>query len=215
MKTKIILADDHTLVREGLSALIERKAPDLEIIAQASDGRALLAAAQATPADIYVLDVAMPGLNGLETAERLLKRQKNANIILLSMHDHRGFVERAVALGIRGYVLKEQAVDQIIQAIREVAAGHRFFSPRIEKFAGGSRSEKAPNMNQSGSALTLREREILQLIGEGLSNIDIAARLGRSANTVHVHRTRIMQKLELHNQVDLVRFALKEGFTQL
>lgn len=215
MKTKIIIADDHALVREGLTALIERKAPDIEIIAEAADGRVFLQTARETPADVYILDVAMPGMNGLETAERLLKRQKKARIILLSMHDHQGFVERAVAMGVRGYVLKEQAVDQIIQAIRDVAAGTCFFSPKIAKYASNCLPGKSLLAPLANVRLTLREREVLQLIAEGHNNNDIANRLGRSANTIHVHRTRIMQKLEIHNQVDLVRYALKEGFTQL
>ena len=217
MSIEVILADDHAVVRDGIKAVVERKGQDIKIVGEASNGKEVLEMAKSKPADVYVLDVAMPILNGIETTERLRKIDKNCKIIILSVHDDRSFVEKALKYGAHGYILKESATEEIIQAIREVYTDKYFLSPKISKFIVdgylGKRYHYEPNKNVID--LTKREREILQLIAEGFTNKEIATQLKLSLNTVHVHRNNLMKKLGIHRQADLVRYALKEGITHL
>jgi DNA-binding NarL/FixJ family response regulator len=214
---RVMLADDHAVVRNGIRAMVEKKTEDISIDGEAADGKEVLRLSRAHPADVYILDIAMPGLNGLETAERLLRKNRNSRIILLSMYDTHAFVEKALNTGVMGYLLKESAADDILFAIREVHAGRYFLSPKIAKyvvrgFIGGKRvkSDKIP-----GVRLTPCEREVLQLAAEGNSNKEIAAKLDRAVNTVHVHRNNLMHKLDIHSQTQLVRYAIKEGLSHL
>jgi DNA-binding NarL/FixJ family response regulator len=217
MKIKVILADDHMVVREGLKAILESDPGGIEVMAEASNGSELLHLAKRMAADVYIIDIAMPVLNGLEGAKRLLKKNKNCKIIILSMYDNRSMVEEAMKLGVMGYVLKESAPEEIITAIREVSQGRYFLSPKISKYVVqgflGRRQQRPTGKNLI--RLTPREKEVLQLISEGFSNKAVAQKLRRSVNTVHVHRNRIMQKLDIHNQAGLVRYALKEGISHL
>jgi len=214
---RIILADDHAVVRDGIRAIVEKRAQDISVIGEAADGREVLRLAKETPADIYILDVAMPELNGLETAERLLRMNRKNRIILLSMYDNRAFVEQAINTGVKSYILKESAADDILHAIREVHEGRHYLSPKVSKYADiGVHGRKKPGIAKfDGRRLTSREREVLQLISEGCCNKEIAVKLNRSVNTIHVHRNNLMQKLDLHSQAELVRYALKEGLSQL
>ncbi|MFH0919670.1 MAG: response regulator transcription factor [Fibrobacterota bacterium] len=214
MEIKVILADDHAVVRHGIRAIVEKTARDIVIAGEAANGKEVLRLARRICADVFVLDISMPVLNGLETAERLLKIDKRARIIFLSMYDNRTFIEQALHLGVKSYLLKESATEEIVAAIRSVFSGTRYFSPKILKHvvvAPGRVPEKQLRLVR----LTPREREVLQLISEGHSTKEIAARLNRSANTVHVHRNSIMQKLDIHNQAELVRYSLKSGISQL
>jgi DNA-binding NarL/FixJ family response regulator len=217
MQIKVILADDHMVVREGIKAIVEGMAKDIAVIGEASNGNEVLKLAKQCPADIYVLDIAMPILNGMETAERLLRMDKKSRIILLSMYDNKTFVEQALKIGVKSYILKESATDEIIQAIREVYSGRYYLSPKISKYVvHGFLGKRHKREKEKGLVdLTHREKEVLQLISEGFSNKEIASRLKRSLNTIHVHRNRIMQKLDIHNQAELVRYALKEGISHL
>ncbi len=214
MSIKVILADDHPIVRDGLRAVIEKKAGDIVIIGEAADGNEALKIAKNNPADIYIFDISMPVLNGIETTERLIKREPKSKVIILSMHDDRSFIERALKAGAKGYILKETATDEIVFAIREVYHGRFFLSPKISTFIIEDYLDKSPDPH-SAYELTPREREILQLIAEGSSNKEIAERLFLSLHTIHVHRNNIMKKLRIHKQTDLVRYALREGLIQL
>jgi len=207
---KVILADDHRVVLEGIKAVLEQTAKDIRVVGTALDGNQVLELARRAPADVYVLDVAMPALNGLETAERLLREDPRAKIIMLSMYDDRPTVEKALRLGVKGYLVKESATEEIAQALRAVWRGELFLSPSIADF-----EPRAAPRRPAGESLTSKEREIIQLIAEGLGNKQIARRLGISDNTVHVHRHNIALKLDIHKQTELVRYAIKAGIVRL
>lgn len=217
MSIKIILADDHPIVRDGLRFIIEKKGGDIKIIGEASNGNEVLEMARKNYADVYVLDISMPILNGIDTTDRLLKMNPKSKIIILSIHDSRIFVEKALKTGAKGYLLKESATEEVIHAIREVYMGRYFLSPSISKFVVhgflGNMQDYKRDSNKGN--LTKREREILQLIAEGFTNKEIAGKISLSLHTVHVHRNNIMRKLEIHKQADLIRYALKEGISEL
>ena len=217
MNIRIIMADDHAIVREGIRNIIDRKAKDIAIIGEASNGREVLTLAKNNPPDVYVLDIAMPILNGLETIDRLIKMNPNNKIVILSMHDERNLVEKAFRYGSKGYVLKESIAEELIDAIREVYMDRYYLSPKISKFIIqgflGKRSDQV--QDKSVRNLTRREREIIQLIAEGFTSKEIAKALNISLNTAHIHKNNIMQKLDIHKQADLIRYALKEGFSSL
>ncbi|TES94450.1 MAG: response regulator transcription factor [Candidatus Cloacimonadota bacterium] len=217
MIIRVILADDHPVVRDGIKSIVDRRGTNIEIIGEVSNGKELLEMAKENPADVYVIDITMPILNGLETTKRLIKMEPRSKVIILSIHDSRIFVEKALESGAKGYVLKEDTTEDVIHAIQEVYSGRFFLSPGVSKFVvhgflgkihGYKRYKKIVN-------ITKREREILQLIAEGFTNKEIASKLKRSLNTVHVHRNNIMQKLDIHKQADLIRFAIKEGISKL
>ena len=212
MPIKVMIADDHAIVREGIRALLAKRLEEIVITGEASDGKALLELARKNPADVYVLDIAMPGLNGLETAARLLRLDRNARVIFLSMYNDRPTVQRALETGARGYLLKENTAEDISKAIRAVYGGGYFLSAPLSGFML-DRAHAAPGQSLRGEAsarLTPKEREIIQLIAEGLADKEISRRLKISSNTVHAHRNNIARKLDIHKQTDLVRYAIKE-----
>jgi len=217
MPIRVIIADDHAIVLEGLRALLEKKSGDIIISGEASDGKKLLELAQKTPADVYVLDIAMPLLNGMETAARLLRLDKNAKIIFLSMYGDKPTVEKALGAGARGYLLKENAADDIVKAVKEVYRGGYYLSSSLSGFIAASMLNRARNTFKPGKheRLTSKEIEIVQLIAEGMPNKQIARELKISANTVHAHRNNIARKLDIHKQTDLVRYAIKEKIVKL
>lgn len=217
MSIKVILADDHPVVRDGIKFIINRKGTDIAIIGEASNGSEVLDMAKEDPADVYVLDISMPILNGIETTERLIKLEPQSKVIILSIHDSRIFVEKALKSGARGYILKESVTEEVINAISEVYRGRFFLSPGVSKFVvqGFLGKKHGYKKYQKIVSLTRREREILQLIAEGFTNKETARKLNLSLNTVHVHRKNIMEKLDIHKQADLIRYALKEGISNL
>ena len=217
MAIKVILADDHEVVRAGIKAVIERKGNDIIIIGEASNGAEVLILAKSNPADVYVLDIAMPLLNGIETIERLKKIDATCKILILSMYDDRTLVERALKNGANGYLLKETATDEIIHAIQEVYLDRYFLSPNISKYLveGFLEKQNISKQYHTINNLTSREREILQLIAEGFNSKEMSKKLNLSLNTIHVHRHNIMQRLNIHKQADLIRYALKEGISYL
>jgi DNA-binding NarL/FixJ family response regulator len=208
---KVIIADDHAMVREGLRAVLARSS-DISLVGEACGGEEFLRLAEAVPADVYVLDMAMPGLNGIEAAVRLRKVRPKARLIFLTMHSEGALVERAFKAGAKGYVLKESAGEDIARAIRAVHQGGHYVASGISGFlvSGliGGKKRKAAGGWQS---LTNREKEVITLIVEGLSDKTIAGRLNVSLNTVHSHRTKAMRKLGAHKQTELVRLALSQG----
>lgn len=214
---RVVVADDHPVVRDGLRLTVEREAPDIDVTAEAGDGRSVLEFARTGCADVYILDITMPDLNGLETARRLLKMDAGVRVIILSLHATRAFVEEALQIGARGYLLKESATTDVIDAVRAVHAGDFFLSPGVSHFVvdGFLKKRRSSRRGERTPGLTSREREVLQLIAEGLASKEIAARLGLSVNTVRVHRTNLMAKLALHKETDLVRYAVKAGIAKL
>lgn len=217
MSIKVILADDHAVVRDGVKAVIERKGKDIKIIGEAASGKDVLMMAKRSPADVYVLDISMPELNGIETTDRLKKLNPENKIIILSMHDGLAYVEKALQAGAEGYILKKGATEEVIYAIREVYKGERYLSPRVAKYViqGFLENKRDANSDKPFSRLTRREREVLQLIAEGLSTKEIARNLDISTNTAHVHSNNIMQKINIHNRTELAHYALKEGVIYL
>jgi DNA-binding NarL/FixJ family response regulator len=217
MSIRVVLADGHPIVRAGLRAVIEKSKEDIAIVDEAVNGKDVLKIAEKSPVDVYLLDVEMPHLNGIETAERLLKKDPKTKIIILSIHDSRVFVQRALRCGVKGYILKESATEEVIQAIKEVFRGRFFLSPGISNYIvdGFLGKVGARNDKGAGSGLTKREREVLQLIGEGCTNKEIAQKLNLYLNTVQVHRRNLMQKLNIHRQADLIRYTIKEGISKL
>lgn len=217
MPIRVMLADDHALVLEGIKAVLEKKAGGMIVSCEVPDGKKLLEAARKRPADVYVLDIAMPLLNGIETAARLLRQDKKAKIIFLSMYNDRSTVEKAFKTGARGYLLKENAADEIVKAVQEVYRGGYYVSAPLsdlvaERMRGGARNRP---QTESRDRLTSKEKEIVQLIAEGLPNKQIARELKISANTVHAHRNNIARKLDIHKQTDIVRYAIKEKIARL
>ena len=221
MRIKVLVADDHPVVRDGLRATVQMSQTqdhdDIEVVAEASNGHEVLEIAETTPIDVFILDIKMPLLNGIETASRLVRMKPSSKIIILSTHDSRFFVEKALKAGARGYILKESSTDEILKAIREVHSGKVFLSPAVTQYIVDGFIKKAHPGEKGPTLVTLttREKEILQLLAEGYASRDIAERLFLSLNTVRVHKKNIMQKLDVHSQVDLVRYAIKEGISKL
>jgi DNA-binding NarL/FixJ family response regulator len=206
---RVILADDHTLVRAGIRALLE-KLPDVEVIGEAGDGREVLNLVKAQPPDVVLMDIAMPGLNGLEAAERLARDYPDVRIIMLSMHDNEEYVLRALKAGVAGYLLKKSATAELETALRQVLRGEIYFSREIKltkKFPLHGITGRKSALEQ----LTGRQREVLQLIAEGQNTKGIGDILKVSPKTVEYHRTKLMSGLNLHDIPGLVRFALRVG----
>lgn len=216
MPIRIILADDHSIVREGLKAVLKTTATDILVVGEASDGNQALRMAQKTPADIYVFDITMPGLNGIEAMSRLLHRDKNAKIIILSMHADNPTITKAFQAGAWGYLIKESAAEDIVRALRTVHRGQYYLSPSVHNVEMTDMiNASSNNLKMLNTGLTSKEREIIQRISEGSGNKQIAYNLGISLNTVKVHRHNIALKLDIHKQTDLVRYAIKEGLVRV
>ena len=217
--TRIIVADDHPVVRDGLRLMIERQADDIALVGECGDGNELLELADKCAADVYIVDITMPGMNGLEATRRLIKKKPGANVIILSLHSSRGLDDEALESGARGYLLKENATQDVIAAVREVSQGHVFLSPKISHYVVDRYLGEATPVGRADARaprrLSPRETEILQLIAEGLSTKNIAQRLGLAVNTVRVHRSNLMSKLDIHKETELVRYAVKEGIAKL
>jgi DNA-binding NarL/FixJ family response regulator len=218
MSIRVVIADDHPVVRDGLRLTIERSGRDIVVAAEASNGMEVLKMARTRPADVYILDITMPNMNGIETTRELLKRSPAAKIIVLSLHDTKGMVEEALAAGARGYLTKELATRTVVEAVIEVHAGRYFLCPRIAHFIveAGLMGKKFSRERRAGHvALTGQQRKVLQLAAEGHSNKEIAAMLDLSVNTVHTHRNGVMAKLNIHKQADLILYAIRAGIAKL
>ncbi len=209
-KIKVLLADDHALVRAGLVKLLESM-PDIEVLGEASDGLQLLELAHALHPDLVLMDIAMPGLNGLETTARLLKAAPNTKVIILSMHQDEQYVRHALRVGTSGYLLKDSAPTELSLAIHAVARGDTYLSPAISRGVVSDYVTRLRNDDENQIALTPRQREVLQLIAEGKSTKEIAQRLDLSVKTVDTHRTLLMKQLDIHEVAGLVRYAMRAG----
>jgi DNA-binding NarL/FixJ family response regulator len=212
MKTKIFLADDHQILRDGLRLLLESQ-PDFKIVGEAEHGRAALEAIRASLPDVVVLDIAMPELNGIEVARRLSDELPEIKIIILSVYSDLEHIYRALQAGAQGYVLKESAGSELVDAVRTVLRGERVFSPKIDLSALETYLNKRPA--NPLELLSAREREVLQLTVEGYSSAVIAEKLGLSPKTVETYRSRLMTKLGVGDITELVRFAIRHQLTSL
>lgn len=215
MKRKIVLADDHAIVRNGVRAVLETLGKDLEIVAEVSNGKDLVEYAQQHEADVYVVDISMPVLNGIEAVERMVKQKPDTKVVMLSMYDDRVSVEKSLKAGAKGYIVKVSAADEIVDAVEEVAAGRFYLCSKVSKYIVQGFLGKTASRKRDATGLTPKEKEVLQLIAEGYSSKQIAKTFNLSLNTIHVHRNNIMKKLGIHKQAELVRYAIKEGIAQL
>jgi DNA-binding NarL/FixJ family response regulator len=206
----VLLADDHALVRDGLRAVLARE-PDIQVVAEAADGREALAAAETADPEVAVLDLSMPLLNGLDVARRLVGRDRGPRTILITMHAEDQYVLDALRAGVRGYVLKKQAAADLVRAIREVAGGRVYLSPGVGAAVADAIRTGGP---APAERLTAREREVLQLVAEGKTTKEIATILNVSVKTADSHRTRLMQKLDIHDIAGLTRCAIRLGLIQ-
>ena len=210
-KIAIILADDHHIVRQGVKALLENE-DDFEVVGEASDGMTVLTITGRLKPDILVLDLMMPGLNGLEVTRRMPKVSPATGIIILSMYMNEPYVIEALRNGAYGYILKESNITDLIRAIREVAAGRHYLSPPLSERAIEAYLEKTKGASLDlYDTLTTREKEVFQLAVEGSGNAEIAARLFISTRTAETHKANMMRKLSLHTQTDLIKYAVKRG----
>ena len=210
-RIRIVLADDHQIVRQGVKSLLESQA-DLEVVGEAGDGISVLTILGRVKPDILVLDLMMPGLNGLEVTRRVSKVSPQTKVIVLSMYMNEPYVIEALRNGAYGYILKESNIADLVRAIREVAAGHHYLSPPLSERAIEAYVEKTKGASLDlYDTLTTREKEVFQLAVEGNGNVEIAGRLFISARTAETHRANLMRKLGLHTQTDLIKYALKKG----
>jgi DNA-binding NarL/FixJ family response regulator len=211
-KLRLLVADDHTLVRQGFRKILEDR-EDWEVVAEASDGRDAVRQALATQPDVAILDIGMPGLNGIEAARQMVRRQQELRVLILSMHTDEAYIIQALKAGAHGYLLKDSADADLIRGVEAVAAGKSFFSPSVAKVM---LDDYVRHLAEKGivdrfDSLSEREREIFQLIAEGHSNKSIADLLFVSPATVETHRAHILQKLDVHNTAELVLYAVRRG----
>jgi DNA-binding NarL/FixJ family response regulator len=212
---RIVLADDHDVVRAGIRGIIERHA-GMEIVGEAADGRTAVETARQARPHIVVMDIAMPELNGLEATRQIVAADVGSKVIILSMHSSRQFVGEALKAGASGYLLKNNAMHELPPAIGVVAAGNVYLSPTIADVVVGDYIRHVPSASQLAfSALSQREREVLQLLAEGKTSKEIARALKLGAKTVDSHRAQIMNKLGLRSVAELTKFAIREGLTPL
>jgi two-component system, NarL family, response regulator NreC len=206
MALRILLADDHQIVRQGVRVLLEREG--FEVVAEARDGREAVQLAQHTRPDVAVLDLTMPQLNGLDAGREILRHGYSPYFILLTMHTEAHQVASALRSGVRGYVLKTQATEDLIRAIEDVVRGKVFLSPSISNVVvdGYLSGEKAPD-----DPLAPRERQVLQLVAEGRTSKEIAGVIGVSVKTAESYRAHVMEKLDIHDTAGLVRYAIRRG----
>jgi two-component system response regulator NreC len=208
---KIILADDHHVVRKGLKALLSSES-DFEVIGEAGDGLETVKIVEELQPDVLILDLMMAGINGLEVTRQLSKKCPETGIVILSMHSNEAYVLESLRCGAKAFILKESPPEELIGAIRFVAAGKRFLSAPLSERAIDAYTQKTEvKALDPYDQLTTREREILQLIVQGSSNAEIASRLYISPRTVETHRTNLMRKLDLHNHSQLIQFAIQHG----
>jgi len=207
---RLVLADDHLVLRQALKALLERRG--IEVVAEAADGRGAIEAVTKHSPDVVVLDVLMPGLNGVDAAREIARTSPACPIILLSGVNDTRFVTEALKVGVRGFVQKSQGCDDLVQAIEEVREGRLYVSPGASQAIVDACAAAEGGDGGGGPSLTPRERQVLQLVGEGRSTKQIAEALHISVKTAEFHRGRLMKKLNVHDTANLVRYAIREGW---
>lgn len=208
---RVLLADDHSIVRRGMRSLLESD-PSIEVVAEASDGLEAVRMCEEQHPDVVILDIAMPKLNGIEVAARSQKMQPAPRAIMLSMHIDESYIMRSIHAGARAYLLKDATDEDLLPAIRAVAAGKSFFSPAVTRILVDEHVQQMQErgLTDSYHLLTDREKEVLQLLAEGRSNKEVASQLDVSLSTVETHRANLMQKLNLHSTADIVLYAVRK-----
>ena len=209
MGISVLLADDHILVRQGLRSLLDRER--IQVVAEASDGQEVISLAQTHHPEIAVIDISMPTLNGIDAARELARSCPKTKVILLTQHEEEEYLHEALVSGVRGYVLKNQVVNDLVYAIHQVSRGGFYLSPGVSQAVFEAYRSKSA---RPSDPLSNRERQVLQLIAEGKSTKDVASLLGISLKTAESHRSRLMKKLDIHETASLVRYAMRRGLVQ-
>lgn len=215
MSITIVLADDHTIVRQGLRAILEAE-KDFTIVGEASNGQEALDQVEQLKPDVLVLDLALPDIHGLEVVRRLRSRRLQTQVVVLSMHARGAYIQEAMKQGVKGYVLKGSDAKELVQAIRQAMLGKSYLSPALTQLAIETQLQITQNQSLDPyETLTNREREILPLAASGMSSNEIGKKLFISPRTVEVHRARILRKLGLQNQTELIRYAIQRGILSI
>ncbi len=211
-KITVLLADDHRILREGIKSLLEKE-PDIEVVAEASEGGDAVAKVQQFSPDLVLMDITMPGMNGLEATRQIKALKPGVKVLILTMHESNQYISQFLRSGASGYVLKDTAALDLVGAIRAVNQGDAFLYPSIARRLLEEYLQKVQNGEESESydGLTEREREVLRMIAEGKSNKEIADDLSLSVRTVQAHRANLMGKLHMHDRTELVRYAIRKG----
>ena len=211
---RVVIVEDHALVRAGMRALLQ-KIEGVEVVSDVGDGWEAVKSVQTDAPDLVLMDIAMPGLNGLDATLRIIKESPTTRVILLSMHANEEYFEQALEVGASGYLLKGAELAELELALRTVARGETYLTPAVAKYAIKAYREKSEGPSGPLMKLSMRQREILQLIAEGQTTKDIAQRLNLSVKTVETHRSQLMERLDIHDVPGLVRFAMRVGLIQL
>jgi len=215
MAIRVLLADDHTIVRQGLKALLDAEL-DIEIVGEAADGWETIQQAEELKPDVVLMDITMPRLNGLEATRRLRRLLPEVRVLVLTVHTNEEYVREILRAGAAGYILKEAAVDELVNAVRAVARGDSFLSPAVSKIVVQDLAHgREWNGETLFDTLTPREREVLQLIGEGHTNQEIADILAISVKTVETHRAQLRRKLNIHDRAGLIHYAIRKGLAHV
>ena len=213
-KLRIVLAEDHTTVREGIKLLVDAQ-PDMEVIGEAGDGEAVIELATKLDPDIVLMDISMPVLNGLKATKKLRALRPNIKILTLTRHTDDGYLRQLISAGANGYVLKQSAPSELINAIRSVGEGNSFLDPSLtEKVMGGYVSKTESLRGEGRGEVSNRESEVLRLIALGYSNKEIATRLDLSVKTIEAHKANAMRKLGISGRIDIVKYAILQGWMQ-
>lgn len=215
-KIRVLIADDHVIVREGLRAILGAQ-PDIEVVGEASDGEEAVAKAKELHPDIVLMDITMPGMSGLDATRQIKQQSPNVSVLILTMHEGDEYFFKSLDAGASGYFIKGGSSQELISALHSVYQGAVFLFPTMAKKLLGSylQQVKAGQDKESYDGLTNREREILKLVAEGHTNQEIAELLILSVATVQTHRANIMAKLGLHSRTELIKYAIRQGFTTL
>ncbi|MGM0608101.1 MAG: response regulator [Candidatus Muiribacteriota bacterium] len=211
MTISIFIADDHDIIREGIKITLETQTDNIKVCGEAENGIELLEKGLKLSPHLYIIDVEMPEINGIEATKRIIEKNPEAKIILLSMHDKPNLVEKSLESGAKGYLLKGGATKELVNAVREVLAGNVYFSPRIAQYVLNLYLNIKDDAHKKKQPLTKREQQVLLHISEGFSNPEISEKLNIALNTVKIHRKNIMKKLNVHKTADLIKYAIKQG----
>jgi two-component system response regulator NreC len=210
---RVLLADDHVTVRHGLKLLIDSQ-PDMKVVSEASDGKAAMANALAIKPDVIVMDISMPGMNGLAATRALKQKQPKAVIVTLTRHGDDAYVQELLRAGVSGYVLKQSAPNELLQAIRAAAAGGQYLDSTLTPRMSARLICRRDKSSKPSATLSEREAEVLRLIAAGYSNKEIAGQLSLSVKTVEAHKANAMRKLELRGRIDIVKYAVLQGWLE-